>query len=641
MFYSHQLLARKAPLGQIWMAATMHAKMNRRKLDKLDIIKICEEILNPSVPMALRLTGILMGGVVIVYERKVKLLYGSLYSLSLSLCRNDQRLSNNFTFLLPYPADDVTRFLVEINEAWRVKPASDPTVLPKGKSQAKYEAVTLPENVDMEVEQPMRFSDASHASARFQRMRLDDLDELYVNINIGDDDIFQNHQAEAANITLFDDFGSGLAETDLYNRFERFDIGDEETQINFTPQDQPQVPSTLVPSPPGQDEPPRAQNTSIPAPSPPMHPPQGGAFGEIWPREQEQQETKRQKPQKRKACRNGYKVVMDNDQIMIPGSIYQTWLQDSSNLVSKRRRAIKPSNPFLSWKISNLMDLPLVALISSSEQLPFALYYPAPLIELWKKYTRLNPANNSPSGEKSAQAQDQQNKSPPERLYTQDLPGFPPEAFQSEVGSHPLDMSIEKLRANLENMDSQGSDATLHSDHFVTPGSPGRNSRSIPSSGSGGTFMPLEPEIQLPSGRSKRRQHSSSRTALGSLDPVDEDFPLQQNVRDFKMRRLSEVGATPELELLEETGPTPTPCPVSSVHSIGKITQSIRTHLKLHFETPGAPQSESLNQLAFGMNPTKAAQLFYQTCVLSTYDFIKVQQVEPYGDILISRGPKM
>ncbi|XP_072983235.1 sister chromatid cohesion 1 protein 1 isoform X8 [Typha latifolia] len=560
MFYSHQLLARKAPLGQIWMAATMHAKMNRRKLDKLDIIKICEEILNPSVPMALRLTGILMGGVVIVYERKVKLLYGSLYSLSLSLCRNDQRLSNNFTFLLPYPADDVTRFLVEINEAWRVKPASDPTVLPKGKSQAKYEAVTLPENVDMEVEQPMRFSDASHASARFQRMRLDDLDELYVNINIGDDDIFQNHQAEAANITLFDDFGSGLAETDLYNRFERFDIGDEETQINFTPQDQPQVPSTLVPSPPGQDEPPRAQNTSIPAPSPPMHPPQGGAFGEIWPREQEQQETKvcRQKPQKRKACRNGYKVVMDNDQIMIPGSIYQTWLQDSSNLVSKRRRAIKP-----------------------------------------------------------------------------------PEAFQSEVGSHPLDMSIEKLRANLENMDSQGSDATLHSDHFVTPGSPGRNSRSIPSSGSGGTFMPLEPEIQLPSGRSKRRQHSSSRTALGSLDPVDEDFPLQQNVRDFKMRRLSEVGATPELELLEETGPTPTPCPVSSVHSIGKITQSIRTHLKLHFETPGAPQSESLNQLAFGMNPTKAAQLFYQTCVLSTYDFIKVQQVEPYGDILISRGPKM
>ncbi|WJX58915.1 synaptotagmin C2 domain protein, Syn1 [Trifolium repens] len=75
MFYSHQLLARKAPLGQIWMAATMHAKINRKKLSKLNIIKICEEILNPAVPMALRLSGILMGGVVIVYERKVKMLY--------------------------------------------------------------------------------------------------------------------------------------------------------------------------------------------------------------------------------------------------------------------------------------------------------------------------------------------------------------------------------------------------------------------------------------------------------------------------------------------------------------------------------------------------------------------------------------
>ncbi|PNX74361.1 sister chromatid cohesion 1 protein 1-like [Trifolium pratense] len=108
MFYSHQLLARKAPLGQIWMAATMHAKINRKKLSKLNIIKICEEILNPAIPMALRLSGILMGGVVIVYERKVKMLY-----------------------------DDVSRLLVEINEAWKVKSGPDPTLLPKGKSQAK------------------------------------------------------------------------------------------------------------------------------------------------------------------------------------------------------------------------------------------------------------------------------------------------------------------------------------------------------------------------------------------------------------------------------------------------------------------------------------------------------------------------
>ncbi|KAF4380114.1 hypothetical protein F8388_018238 [Cannabis sativa] len=68
------------------MAATMHGKINRRKLHKIDIIKICDEILNPSVPMALRLSGILMGGVVIVYERKVKLLYGTFQSFILQFC---------------------------------------------------------------------------------------------------------------------------------------------------------------------------------------------------------------------------------------------------------------------------------------------------------------------------------------------------------------------------------------------------------------------------------------------------------------------------------------------------------------------------------------------------------------------------
>ncbi|KAK8946731.1 Sister chromatid cohesion 1 protein 1 [Platanthera zijinensis] len=76
MFYSHQLLARKAPLGQIWMTATLGSKIKRRSLEIFDIHRICEDILNPSIPMALRLSGILMGDVVNVFKRKVDFLYG-------------------------------------------------------------------------------------------------------------------------------------------------------------------------------------------------------------------------------------------------------------------------------------------------------------------------------------------------------------------------------------------------------------------------------------------------------------------------------------------------------------------------------------------------------------------------------------
>ncbi|KAI8000906.1 Sister chromatid cohesion 1 protein 1 [Camellia lanceoleosa] len=227
MFYSHQLLARKAPLGQIWMAATVHAKINRRKLNKLNIITICEEILNPSVPMALRLSGILMGGVVIVYERKVKLLY-----------------------------DDVNRFLVELNEAWKVKSVPDPTLLPKGKSQAKYEAVTLPyNNQEGELGEIKESLTNTRTMMGYQQtgyiaMRLDNVDEPYINNNNPSekDQSEQYHQADAANITLFDSYQT---DTRPYHHFERFDIeGDNETQLNFNSQEDTQIPSTLIPSPP-------------------------------------------------------------------------------------------------------------------------------------------------------------------------------------------------------------------------------------------------------------------------------------------------------------------------------------------------------------------------------------------------------
>ncbi|KAG2625524.1 sister chromatid cohesion 1 protein 1-like [Panicum virgatum] len=604
MFYSHQLLARKAPLGQIWMAATLHSKINRKRLDKLDIIKVCEEILNPSVPMALRLSGILMGGVVIVYERKVKLLF-----------------------------DDVSRLLIEINEAWRIKPATDPTVLPKGKAQAKYEAVTLPEKLmNVEVKQPMTFSEAD--GARFRGMRLDDLDEQYVNVNLDDDDDFSRaehpHQAEAVNITLVDNFESELAETDVFNRFERFDIADDETTVNISPDGHPEVPSMLVPSPPRQEDPPQQEEPYYAAPSPVQE--------ELHQEGQEEQKMKQQqppKPSKRKAHRKLPQVIMDDNQIMIPGNMYQTWLKDTSNLVSKRRKVNTNFGFIQSTKISELMDMPPVALISFSAKSPSELYYPKPLMQLWKECTKVNSAKASSSDQPSSSQEQNLRNSPP-----CEFPPQPEGEYEMETGAHPMDFtdSLEKLRGNKSAEYDRAYD-TLLSDHSVTPGSPGLSRRSASSSGgSGHGFIPLDPEVQLPSGSGRsKRQHSSGRS-LGNLDPVDEDFPLEQEVRDFKMRRLSDVGPTPDL--LEETEPTQTPYEKRS-DPINKVTKSIQSHLKLHFDSPGALQSESLSLLASGMTTARAARLFYEMTVLATFDYVKVTQLEPYGDISISRGAKM
>ncbi|RWR81323.1 sister chromatid cohesion 1 protein 1 [Cinnamomum micranthum f. kanehirae] len=321
---------------------------------------------------------------------------------------------------------------------------------------------------------------------------------------------------------------------------------------------------------------------------------------------------------------------MDNELTIIPGHVYQCWLQNASDISSRRRKkGWQKHNQLFSMKINNLMGLPPVALVSGLENATGEVHYPAPLMEQWAKLitTRLHPPEPSSS-------------SSPKRRCAQDPPEFPVEDFQSGIGSKEQQISIEKLRANLDDIEQIAVVDALKRNQFVTPGSSEHSARSIPSSGSGHSLLQFDPEIQLPSGRLRKRQHSSSGHSLGGLDPVEEDIPWQQNGRDPKLRRLSENGTTPDFELLEETAPTQTPMPAKSP-LMDEITRSIQTQLKVHFDTPGAPQVESLNQLAFGMTRRKAALLFYQTCVLASADYLRVEQRVAYEDISISRGPKM
>lgn len=112
-----------------------------------------------------------LGGVVIVYERKVKLLFGKfrihlILNFHCPLLETDESF---FPFCGVYPSDDVNRLLVirssfifcfpvkiispylgfwvltcvyysqvEINGAWRTKVVPDPTLLPKGRTHARY-----------------------------------------------------------------------------------------------------------------------------------------------------------------------------------------------------------------------------------------------------------------------------------------------------------------------------------------------------------------------------------------------------------------------------------------------------------------------------------------------------------------------
>ncbi|CAA0834425.1 Sister chromatid cohesion 1 protein 1 [Striga hermonthica] len=621
------------------MAATMHAKIHRSKLNKLNIIKICEEILNPSVPMALRLSGILM--------------VTRFFAIS-------PLLTLDFGF-----ADDVTRLLVEINEAWKVKAApSDPTRLPKAKSQAKYEAVTLPPNTrdDLEeIERSLPYSNATTVvdfqQTSYIAMRLDNMDDPYLNQNPQADLNQEHHQADAANITLLDKYDSYQADTTTFNRFERFDIeGSDEAQPTFIQPEHTEIPS-VIPSPPREEM--IHEREVIQE----QHPEE-----RVMQQSQESKETKpdkiRQKVARRRGKRPATAHVMDYDQTIIPGQIYQTWLQNSADIVTRRGQKRKePMDSLSMMKISTLMDLPSIVLVEKLvTNRNRHIHYPIPLLEMWMRCTQ--PPHDSPSGRTShPQPPEPSSSSPPERMHFMEKMGDPFEDFTSRVDSLSTRISIEKQRAtgninemippevfieelrnNLKVNGFEANEANGMSGSKVnlmaTPANSGDEIRSIPSSGSGHGFLPHNSEVN--SGRSsKKRPFSASKNSGNGLEPVAEDLPWQHSDPNFKLAKLSEKEFTHNHDLLVETGPTQTQKPPITNQPLDQITDSIRMHLKTHFDTPGSDKVESLNQLAYGMNKKKAACLFYQTCVLATRDYIRVEQNVPYGNILISRGPKL
>jgi cohesin complex subunit SCC1 len=75
MFYSQIILAKKGALGKVWLAAHWgDKKLGRPQIFACDLAESVDHIVHPKVPLALRVSGHLLLGVVRIYSRKVKYL---------------------------------------------------------------------------------------------------------------------------------------------------------------------------------------------------------------------------------------------------------------------------------------------------------------------------------------------------------------------------------------------------------------------------------------------------------------------------------------------------------------------------------------------------------------------------------------
>ncbi|GMG99957.1 hypothetical protein Nepgr_001797 [Nepenthes gracilis] len=117
MFYSQFILAKKGPLGTIWIAAHLERKLRKNQVADTDIGVSVDSILSPEVPIALRLSSHLLLGVVRIYSRKVNYLF-----------------------------DDCSEALLKVKQAFR----STAVDLPPEESTAPYHSITLPETFDLD-----------------------------------------------------------------------------------------------------------------------------------------------------------------------------------------------------------------------------------------------------------------------------------------------------------------------------------------------------------------------------------------------------------------------------------------------------------------------------------------------------------
>ncbi|XWS74777.1 hypothetical protein CRYUN_Cryun01aG0026400 [Craigia yunnanensis] len=511
-------------------------------------------------------------------------------------------------------------FEVEIRNAWKVM--EEPTLLPKRRAKARRKSITLPENEETSMGYTNVGEPEEEISMGFQQnnfnMQLDQVNDYYFTNDPMEDNLtHDHHQADDNDITLFNIFQPN---TDIHGQFERFEEGDEGTQLNFTLEEHIQIPTTPIPSPARQDGPQRAKETQE------QH--LEHQLDQQFNRNKEARDQQRQGPVKRKA-RKAKGIIIDEEQTVIPNHVYHSWLHDTSDIISRRGRQKRGrTNNLSNLKIAKFMKLPSTVLlddmfVKGNQEIP----YPAPLLDLWKKSTQ--PLHDSPSV-RTSQPQPP-DPFPPERVQSDYPEDYPFEDLHSGVGSPSHAVTIELQRANMVNKVTP-----VGTNQFVTPGNSGDAGIYTGSSVSGDGVPASNLEVNIERVGSKKNNVPLTSRNSGSLETVVEVF--QEADTDYKLSKPQQKNSATDQEFLVETQltmETPANDPPD------KMTENIRKHMKTHFETPGAPQVESLNNLAAGLNRKGAAQLFFQTCVLASQGFLKVEQKEPFGDILISKGAKM
>lgn len=700
MFYSHTFLARKGPLGTVWCAAHLQHRLKKSHYIATDISSTVDRIMFPEVPIALRLSGHLLLGVVRIYSKKVDYLF-----------------------------KDCDGVMVGINKAFPFPKVN----LPENANRAPFESITLPENFELDslnLEEDLNIAgDQDYHLGNQEDITLPGQipveGDLYVTITFDEDvimrDISQQPDDMAEDIlpSYPHDTSVALQDPDSSNQREVFsgrnqtDIPEFEHQGDAAhDQDMPDVipdieqprdavhdqnfsnlrelldsgtdlnemrralhesgtmrgypsPSTEDISVPIERTFPSQQRPDRPSPASPVPPDlfeSHTSFGHMSPEMQIRASPLVEVPELRERRR---KVLYDVHPVLSNRYI-RNMLDDPSGILRKRK--FLPSSVLGVWKMNKMSrkeqmffepcrtgcchalhnifkeDIvstnPSLSLVGT-DVLEQRLHPLVPVPDIARSPARVPMVSQSPAQSPSRGPVVTQStaQSPSHVPIVVESPAHVPEAAEPPA-SVP---EFEHLRPS-ENIDFRGS----------MPSPPA----SIPLSNIPGDFT-LDSPGRLGLGPETPADPIIGAELLGPGDPEASTGPFESGLETPRIFfegigvKKSYTSDTPQLiasteaedlSFLEADNNSPTDG-FGGTHEVGKLsarTRAVAQYLKGQSPdvSPGESSGDlSLNSILEGKTRKLCARMFFETLVLKSYGFVDVQQEESFGDIKLTLAP--
>ncbi|XVE76677.1 hypothetical protein DITRI_Ditri13aG0000800 [Diplodiscus trichospermus] len=691
MFYSHTFLSRKAPLGTVWCAAHLQHRLKKSHYTATDIPSTVDNIMFPEVPIALRMSGHLLLGVVRIYSKKVDYLYHDCNIILIGL----RKVFNSTQVNLPEDARQAPVQAITLPKTFDLDAMElDDDMYAEGASEnhlrspeditltdqvppwrEAYVAITFDEDIMTDAASPPE----AFLKSGFVHVN-GNLHEPPENGHVGIQDPVPYGQMDVPSVdAAFQDPGPSnqIGVQGEAQHFEKLGPSNQtqvlESVSNESSQDFPEIEimrdashdfstkklpsvcpdhrnsstevtgsleqvlnekeictpsSNMLAS--GELSMPFQQHSDPPASA--SNGPPDVSFGHASPQLVIQPSPPVQKPRQRRLRRRRF----FDEKLVLPNRLMKRALEDCSDLVKKRRKI--PCSALGVWKLNTNQRMEHIFNEPSLTGLC------ADVCNIFKRdYISTRPQLRVPQ-EVVPEPAAPQSTAPTTEAISELRIGASisdPKVGFSSVPAPEIDMEIECLRQNensaVDNVFPEFGSVPAGSMH-----SPFRQDDSLFSTYSLASELdPKAGEVSTPDIAASTATHGSDvHTPRTSLEE-------QSCLGNTGFSAIPELGSSEaDLYFLEEDGNTPTESPASQgVNSLTARTRAVAKYLQSH--SPIAPLSGdahgdlSLNKILEGKTRKICARMFFETLVLKSYELVDVRQEQPYGDVTLTLTPTL